>query len=189
MPALSRGPERADRRVLRTRAALRDAMLALMLRHGWDDITVQNLCAAANIGRSTFYIHFQSKEQLLEGSLDDLRRLLRAPPGAVDEAAPLAFAGGLVAHIDEQRSLFRALIGRRSALPVQLRFQAMVLQLVEEDLARFIPAGWPREATSHYVAGAIVALLAWWVESGEAPGAAALEAQLRRLTLAAIGHA
>ena len=47
-----------DRRSLRTRTALRDALLGLIAERGWDEIAVQDLCERANIGRSTFYLHF-----------------------------------------------------------------------------------------------------------------------------------
>ena len=32
---------------------------------GFDDVTVEEICAAAGVGRTTFYLHFESKEQLL----------------------------------------------------------------------------------------------------------------------------
>ena len=61
----------------RTRRALRDAFHALMAERGWDNVSVQSICERADIGRSTFYMHYDSKEQLLEGGLDDLRQVLR----------------------------------------------------------------------------------------------------------------
>ena len=71
-------PPRVDRRVLRTRGALRDALLELMVERGWDGVDIQSLCERANIGRSTFYLHYPNKEELLKGSLGDLRAALRA---------------------------------------------------------------------------------------------------------------
>ncbi len=62
-------PARPDRRVRRTREALRNALLALLVERGWDDIDVQALCVRTDIGRSTFYLHFPNKEALLRGSL------------------------------------------------------------------------------------------------------------------------
>ena len=44
-------PQPVDRRSLRTRSALRDALLDLIVERGWDDIAVQDLCERANIGR------------------------------------------------------------------------------------------------------------------------------------------
>ena len=59
----------ADRRVRRTRKALRDALLTLAARRSWDDISVQDICSAADVGRSTFYAHYDGKDALLANGL------------------------------------------------------------------------------------------------------------------------
>ena len=46
---------RIDRRVARTRASLQDALIALIPELGYTSITVEDICARANSGRSTFY--------------------------------------------------------------------------------------------------------------------------------------
>ena len=42
-----------------------DAFIALILEKGYEAVTVQEIIDRANVGRSTFYAHFESKEQLL----------------------------------------------------------------------------------------------------------------------------
>lgn len=162
-----------DRRTLRTRLALRDALLALMGERGWDDIGVQEICERANIGRSTFYTHFQNKDELLSGSFDDLRRGLLAasarppaPPAraSATSGADLPFVFGLIEHAYENRRLFRTLIGRRSGHVVHQRFKQMLAALVDEQLAQ-VPPGVPRAAAVRWTAGALFELLCWWVES------------------------
>lgn len=157
-----------DRRTHRTRRALRDALLSLMLEKGWDELSVQDICARADIGRSTFYLHFPNKEELLIGSLDDLRGALSAAATAgtsADPMRPLAFVRGLLDHLDEQRRLCRAIFGRRSAYAVKMRFREMVAKLFADNLAKQAPAGWQREATARYLSGALVETLAWWIDS------------------------
>ena len=61
---MKRIPRSTDRRVLRTRAVLRDALITLVGESGWDAITVQDICDRAKVGRSTFYMHFADKEDL-----------------------------------------------------------------------------------------------------------------------------
>lgn len=55
----------SDRRILKTRSALRDAMILLMERGEFDRVSVNELCDTADINRGTFYNHYQSKEDLL----------------------------------------------------------------------------------------------------------------------------
>jgi AcrR family transcriptional regulator len=158
----------ADRRTLRTRRALRDALLSLLVEKGWDDLSVQDICDRADIGRSTFYLHFSSKEELLKGSLDDLRGALNSLTDGVDKTKPvrpLAFVHGLLNHLYEQRQLCRSIFGRRSAHTVQVRFREMVTKLIADSLVTLAPAGWMRDAAVHYLAGALVEMLSWWIDS------------------------
>jgi AcrR family transcriptional regulator len=176
----------SDRRVQRTRDALRDALISLLEERGWDDLNIQDLCERANVGRSTFYLHFQNKEELLVGGFDDLRAWLRAqsaPEKTAVDAMP--FVRGLIEHVHEQRNLFRSIIGRRSGHVVQKRFREMVCQLVEEEVAP-PHAGWKQKAGAHYIAGALVELLAWWVDSGKGHTADEVEELFYQLTLPSI---
>jgi AcrR family transcriptional regulator len=174
-----------DRRVQRTRYALRDALISLLEESGWDDINIQNLCERANVGRSTFYMHFQNKEELLVSGFEDLRAMLRNNTAANGVSDSLPFVRGLIEHVHEHRTLFRAIIGRRSGHVVQKRFREMVNQLVEDEVS--LPAaGWQRDAGVRYVAGALVELLAWWVDAGNARSAEDIEQLFYRLTLPVI---
>lgn len=158
----------ADRRIQRTRQSLRDALLSLLQERGWDDLSVQDICERADVGRSTFYVHFQNKGELLAGSLNDLRMMLSkqaAETGHGKAAGALTFVRGLIEHIQDQRRLCRSIFGRRSGHVVQMRFREMVAKLVAEDLSQHASAGWRRDAATHYIAGALVELLAWWVDA------------------------
>jgi AcrR family transcriptional regulator len=57
--------QKLDRRSQRTRKSLSEALAALMVEKRYDKITVQDIIDRANVGRSTFYAHFQDEEDLL----------------------------------------------------------------------------------------------------------------------------
>lgn len=65
MPA----PASEDRRIRRTRAALTDAFLELVVERPYDDIAVGHIIERAGVGRSTFYQHYANKEDILRQSL------------------------------------------------------------------------------------------------------------------------
>lgn len=163
--------EPIDRRSLRTRSALRDALIELITERGWDEIAVQDICVQANIGRSTFYLHYPNKDALLQGGLEGLQaELQRQARTRSDNASPsteesegFLFAPGLIEHAHEQRKLFRGLIGRRSGYVVQQRFREMVIRLITDELPAST-GSFPREAVARWLAGAFVELLSWWVE-------------------------
>ena len=177
-----------DRRTQKTRLALRDALLVLLVEKGWDALSVQDVCQRANVGRSTFYLHYQGKDALLTGTLNELRLSLSAlSDGVKGEPAPLAFLPGLLAHMEENRQVFKAVIGRRSSQQVERQFRAMVTQLMASDL-EIRSAGADSVASgliAHSLAGALVDAMSWWADSSPAPSVEVIEAHIRRLALAA----
>lgn len=84
-------PKPLDRRVRRTKRRLKEALLELIEERDYDGITVQDIADRADVGRSTFYSHYGSKEDLLFSGFDRwLLSLTEAAPtrGASSEAAP-----------------------------------------------------------------------------------------------------
>jgi AcrR family transcriptional regulator len=53
---------RPDRRVSKTRKALKEALTDLILEKGYEAVTVQDVIDRADVGRSTFYAHFIDKD-------------------------------------------------------------------------------------------------------------------------------
>jgi AcrR family transcriptional regulator len=170
-----------DRRVERTRAALRDALIDLMQESGWDAIDVQTLCRRANVGRSTFYQHFPNKEELLKSSLAGLGQTLRAhaAPG------PLGFVSGLVTHVHEMQALFRALLVRRSAHYVQDRFRELLMEMMLADQPGS-RRSWQATARAHALAGALFELLVWWLGSNRPHKPREIEALFRQWSTAVL---
>lgn len=161
-----------DRRSLRTRDALNGALIHLIAERGWDDISVQDVCDLANIGRSTFYSHYTGKDALLIGGLENLQAELRrqarvraqAAVEGADTGTGFGFVLGLIEHAHDQRKIFRGLIGRRSGYVVHQRFREMVMRLVHDELPQPVAGGLPREAAVRWLSAALVELLSWWVE-------------------------
>jgi AcrR family transcriptional regulator len=169
-------PNPQDPRVLKTRQALREALVSLIIERGWDAVGIRDVCQRAGIGRSTFYTHFADREELLLAGYDDLRRLLRGPNTANGRQKPLAFTLPLLEHAHENKRMFRALIGKRSSELAKGGLLRLIIDLTREDLA---PLG---DATAQYVAGAFFQLLVWWVDSRSQLGPVDVERIFRRLT-------
>jgi len=155
-----------DRRIARTQTALRGALIRLLRRKDYADITVQDILDEADVGRSTFYAHCSSKDQLVRLSFQLLRSELAAGDGSPDgdPAALLPFTLPLIRHLADHRDLYGAFAGSQASDLLMGELRQLVLDLAKRDLQR-LPANAdaPAEVVLHFVAGAFTALLAWWL--------------------------
>jgi AcrR family transcriptional regulator len=166
--------KKQDRRVQRTRQLLLQALFPLMKEKGFDAMTVQDIIDRANVGRSTFYVHFVDKEDLLVQAMDPFSAELRERQrkalrdGAASEQRAFAFSHELFAHADGHRDVFRAVVGKQSALIVQRHFQRIQVDLVREEVKAMAPqaaaSGALLEAVVQYLGSALYGLLAWWMD-------------------------
>ena len=188
-----------DRRVERTQEQLRQALVALIRERGFERLTVQDIIDRANVGRATFYAHFDNKDALLASGFDQLRDALRAAqrvalgrPGPVEHRV-FAFTHEVFAHTDAHRDLFRMMVGRRSGAAVQRILHALIGDLVRRDIeavAGRLPANVPREALVQFTTGALFGLLMWWVDGRRRPVTVDdMNALFRRLALPALSAA
>lgn len=136
-----------DRRIARTHRLLWDALFSLLQDQDWADITVQSICERADIGRSTFYSHFQTKQALLEAGfalqLAQIKAevLADAARGSEDSLATVRW---LCAHLDENRSMTKRVSGTAAGLLIVERFRKALAQVLADELALrgLHPPGW-----------------------------------------------
>lgn len=163
----------------RTHRLLREALIRLVHERGWDAITVQDVCRRADVGRSTFYLHFADKEELLVSGFGDLGKQLREQ--AKEEA--LGFTLALFEHAREFEPLYRALLGKRTGQVVYRGFLNLVIELLDEDVASVAPPGPLRDAAVRYLAGAFWELLQLWASQPKRASAIEVDGLFRRLTM------
>jgi AcrR family transcriptional regulator len=173
-----------DRRVRKTRRQLRDTLVSLILERGWDQVSVMDVCAQADIGRSTFYLHFADKEDLLLSGFDELHQALQSVH--VKAAGAFAFVLPLFEHAKENTRLMRAVAGRKSGQAVQRRFRDVANQLIDGELGALGIATDLRQHAARYLSGALVELLLGWLETPRGMDAPALARIFVLLTEGAI---
>lgn len=114
---------RADRRVVRTRKAVRRALIELMEERGFDGFTVNDLCARADINRGTFYNHYHDKDDLLASLEQELFDRLDSFQEQMAEMSlvtvvmlnatkqPLPLLVDLFSYLHEQGDFLHAVLG------------------------------------------------------------------------------
>lgn len=175
-----------DRRVLRTRTALFDALVRLIRRKDYELISVEDILAEANVGRATFYAHFTSKDDLLKRSLDRLRQLLLA---AMDPARPTHFpvdpgwsaSRALFEHVAVFADVQFALAGGRGAAILRNAIDEVLAGVLRETMPPEPLDGLPRELAILHIVSTIDTVLRWWLEHRRDMTPADADALFRKL--------
>jgi AcrR family transcriptional regulator len=180
-----------DRRIARTRAMLQQALISLILEKGYEAITIKDICDAANVGRSTFYAHYTSKDDLKRSGLENLRRVLvdrqrdaLATPGDTRDRS-LGFSLTMFEHARDHLHLYRALVGGRGSTVALGSIRQILSDLVRDELAASVDKNSadviPRELVVQYLVGAYMAVLTWWLDGGAKLSPQRIDAIFRRL--------
>lgn len=157
-----------DRRARRTRRVLKDALLALVLEKGYDAVTVEDITQRADLGRTTFYLHYRDKEELLLEAIGSIANdlIARLPPSAwhVTVAGTGAVLGTAASgtmeakpaaanervkdailitflHAAENAQLYRIILRGEGATKARKRLQTIISQKASELVAESVQAG------------------------------------------------
>ena len=166
----------------RTKHALGAALVELMVAEEFDAITVQRVIEKAKVGRTTFYAHFKSTDDLL---LSDAERFFglfaeyfERPGVAGHRVAPVA---ELLQHMRDLRAFQRALdrSGRRDVLYDLIA--GHLAKLIAKRIALLVPdpgtLAVPIPLASRMYAGALVELLRWSLDRDETHSPAWVDAR------------
>ena len=156
----------SDARIVRTKAALHEALLALLEEKPFDAITVRDISARADIGYATFFRHYPSKAALLDDvAADEIRQLLELGLAAQIESVDTR-AGALTffRHVDERRALWSVLLTGGAAGRMREEF---IRQAGAQAPGRTSSDSWlPEDLKVIFGVGAAVEILAWWLYRG-----------------------
>ncbi len=115
-----------DRRVQKTRKLLQDALVELVAEKGYESVSIREILDRANVGRSTFYAHFQDKDQLLQSIFERLDELFEQHKKLILDAAKnfgtvdkpdlspsLSPTLSLFQFVGQNHRFFRAMLGNQ----------------------------------------------------------------------------
>jgi AcrR family transcriptional regulator len=185
-----------DRRMPRTRAMLQKALMSLILKKDYEAITVQDICDAADVGRSTFYAHYTSKDDLKRSGFEHLRKNLvdrqksaLAAPGDI-RSRSLSFSLAMFEHARDHLEIHRALTNGQGGAVALCSIRQMLSDLVRDELAATTGApsadAVPRELVVQYIIGAYMSVLTWWLDRGAKLPPQQVDAMFRRLAMQGI---
>lgn len=168
------GKRTTDRRIEKTRRLLHEALGSLTREKRYDKISVQDILDRANVGRSTFYMHFRGKDELLISMIHELLMPVDASQDA--RAAPLdqritSFSLPIFEHIHRHRRTAAAVMGVQAWAVVHEHLRRILATQIAGELKRNYrgrqrgPGQIPPELLAQYLAGTFILVLNWWVGS------------------------
>ena len=159
-----------DARSVRTRGELASALIALMHGRSFDDITVQAICERAKVGRSTFYAHFQDKDELFIRHTLVFGRALGGQLTWDDALGSYRFpARWLFQHVRQMKPVFDSLSRARKTEFIMKVWQNNIAEVFEQRV-RAVRGGMVMEPSisavilAQQLAGTLITLIVWWMD-------------------------
>src|SRR5678816_4597418 len=178
--------KKIDARVRRTRDALGDALVALMQEKPFETITVQDVLDRAKVGRSTFYSHYSDKDDLLMSDAEEFFELVSMLLSRRGDKSDRVFpVQEFFSHIIEAKQFVDALVSSGKFNDNMELARGLFARGIERRLAE-LPKGQgispnERPAIAFAHAGALLALLTWWVDRGMKQSPAEMDELFHRL--------
>lgn len=170
-----------DRRIAKSRRALRGALIELMEERGYDALTVNDLCERADTSRGTFYNHFRDKDGLRAVLEDEVMADLDALQGRMQSITladmlafratgrPLPFLVELFDYLREQSDFLHAVLGPGGDVRFGPRLREAVCENLVQNILHEKYRDNPTVFVEYYVAfyaAAYLGIIAHWIERG-----------------------
>jgi AcrR family transcriptional regulator len=161
-------------RLRRTQKLLREALIELIEKRGFEALTVGEITERAMVSRAAFYRNYQDKYDLVEQIFAEaMQALFNAVSEPGTEHPPQVWVR-FFEHIAEYERLYRALLGRKGSPWFVLKMRAFLLDLLREY--ERLPSWQPTADRALYpasdefipnlVATMVVEAISWWLEQG-----------------------
>lgn len=166
-----------DRRQKKTRAAIFSAFSTLLAQKNYSKITVQDIIDHADIGRTTFYAHFETKDELLKALCEELfGHIIGSAKDCThthglysDKAAPESVFCHLLQHLQENDYNILGLLSSESSGIFLRYFKDSLNELIQVQFAdHFQNKGnnLPEDFVTNHISGSFVEMVLWWIRGG-----------------------
>ena len=166
-----------DRRQRKTREAIFNAFTELLSKKGFNQITVGEIIEKADVGRATFYAHFETKDFLLKEFCEELFCHIFDSENDTnnehkhifecDSSKPVFLH--LLQHLQKNDNNILALLSSQNNELFLRYFRSNIEILVEEHLALFeskMDEKIPLPFWKNHIVSTFVETIRWWIENG-----------------------
>ena len=163
-----------DRRQQKTRAAIFTAFSTLLAKKSYSRITVQEIIDTANVGRTTFYAHFETKDDLLKALCENLfGHIISSAVDCThthglysDRSAPESVFCHLLQHLQENENNILGLLSCESSELFLRYFKDSLNRLIRDQFVnqnRKTNRDIPQDFLINHISGSFVEMVLWWI--------------------------
>lgn len=160
-----------DRRQQKTRAAIFGAFSVLLSKENYNKITVQEIIDQANIGRTTFYTHFETKDDLLKTMCEEL--FDHVINGAMVIDHPEAVFCHLLKHLEANQNLLTLLSSENNEIFLRY-FKKSLNQLMKQQFS-LKDSKLPEDFLINHISSSFVEMVIWWIDTKQRQSAEELD--------------
>lgn len=155
-----------DARAMRSREALRTALLALIEEQPLDQISIRDITNQAGVSYPVFFRRYATREQLFEDiATEEVRRLLGLTQPIFETQSPQESLRALCGYVNEHRALWTRLLTGGAATAMREEFMRIAREIGSTRERR---NPWlPTELAAPFVVGGLFEILAWWLRQPE----------------------
>lgn len=162
-----------DRRQSKTRKAVFNAFVELLSEKGYSNTTIQDIITRADIGRSTFYSHFQTKDDLLNALCESIFDHAFSESATKEETHDFSGRKDLkdelthiLYHLDESRGYVEGILASESGDVFMRCFRDHLREVFEKEIKE-APDGIPIEYAIERCAWDFSETVRWWMSHGD----------------------
>lgn len=174
MESYCKGNEIMDRRIIKTKIRIKDALFKFAVIKGMQNVSVQDIINEADINRATFYYHYKDKFDLLNEIVDETLE------GLVNELViPIQFKSfediiyppvlALFEHVEKHAKVYKIILSNNGLPEIRWKMLDIIKQSVQNNIAQSqehrLEINLDKWFLENVVAGSLVALIVDWVEN------------------------
>lgn len=178
---------KTDPRIIRSKTALREALLQLMAQKSFAAISITDIVKHAKYNRGTFYANYVNKEDLLDDMISelikDLLQSFRAPYEKLNVFFPHELHANSIMIFEHiaQRSNIYAILAKSDVLPaLREKIFVSMKQILTEELV-YEESDVDQELLAIYSLHALLGLIFYWIESGFVHSPSYMQEQLVKI--------
>lgn len=157
---------KVDRRIPKSQAAIKNALIELMTEKSFDDITIQDISDKANVNRGTIYLHYTDKYDLLDKLMEEhINKLRETSEWACEEEwidATLIF----FEYIERNYLFFSTMLASKGAPSFRSKFLEFLIEEFKDEVDKGKNQGLSEDVIVKFAANAYVGVLESWLKEG-----------------------